>query len=233
VTNAIEKVFFNSAVMSDVKNLSDHFRLVEISGDSLKGATWIPGQMVQFHLGNLTARAYTPAAWDSEAGLARFVIFLHGNGPGSKWAASLKTGDRCQFVGPRDSLNFYELKGPCVFFGDETSFAAARALRFNSHSTKENRYVFEVSSLAESREVSRYIELSDAQLVQRAPENRHLVEIAEIVSGGASGKVPMQGIFTGKAQSIQAVRNILRSRNVVPPRIKVKAYWAEGKSGLD
>jgi ferric-chelate reductase (NADPH) len=126
LTNAFERVFFSPAVVSEVKSLSDHFRLIELSGDRLKATNWIPGQMVQFHLGNLTARAYTPTSWDSKTGRAQFLIFLQGNGPGSKWAASVNRGDPCQFIGPRGSLNFHETKSPCIFFGDETSFAADR-----------------------------------------------------------------------------------------------------------
>jgi NADPH-dependent ferric siderophore reductase len=233
LTSVIGRAFFIPAIVSEVKSITDNFRLIELSGDRLKNADWIPGQMVQFHLGNLTTRAYTPAAWDSEAGRARFLIFLHQNGPGSNWAASLKNGDACSFAGPRGSLNFHEIQGPCVFFGDETSLAAARALRFNGNGAREDHYVFEVSSLAQSREALRCIELSEAQLVQRAAENSHLEEIAEMFSGGASDAGPKEWIFTGRAQSIQALRDILRSRKLHFPRIKVKAYWAEGKTGLD
>jgi hypothetical protein len=50
LTNTLEKVFFRLAVVSEVRALSGHFREVEVSGDSLKSETWVPGQKVSFIL---------------------------------------------------------------------------------------------------------------------------------------------------------------------------------------
>ena len=133
LTNTLEKIFFKSAMVSRTENLSGHFRLIELAGENLRGEILTPGQKVQFHLGSLVTRTYTPIAWNPIDGTAQFLMFLHGNGPGSEWAASLKNGDPCQFIGPRSSLNFAEIKGSSVFFGDETSIGAAQALHLNSN----------------------------------------------------------------------------------------------------
>jgi NADPH-dependent ferric siderophore reductase len=197
------------------------------------GGRWIPGQKVKFHMGNLIARTYTPTTWNPVDGTARLLIFLHGAGPGSKWAASLKKGGPCQFIGPRNSLNFREIKKPVVFFGDETSLGAAHALHLNKNGSGQNRYIFEVSSLVESEEVVRYMGLADAQLIQRLPDDIHLKEVEELLSSAILHQGMPCGIFTGKAQSIQAVRKLLRARRLLLSRLEVKAYWAQGKIGLD
>src|SRR5271154_3001383 len=147
VMQMVERAIFLSAIVCEAVDLSDHFRLIEVSGGSLKHRSWVPGQKVQFHLGNFITRTYTPTAWDAATGVTRFLLFRHGHGPGSSWAASLKKGDACHLFGPRDSLNFVELHGPVIFFGDETSVGAAEALRSLRAESPQHRYIFEVSSI--------------------------------------------------------------------------------------
>ena len=233
LTNTLEKVFFRPAVVSEVNALSGHFREVEFSGESLKGEKWVPGQKVQFHLGNLMTRTYTPISWNAVDGSVRFILFLHENGPGSTWAASLKKGDQCQFMGPRSSLNLAGIKNPSVFFGDETSIGAAQALQGCGHEHGKHQYVLEVSSLIESQVVLESIGLTDVKLVQRTAGNAHLDEVEQVLLSVASRLSLPQWVFTGKAQSIQTLRKLLNARRVLFQKLQVKAYWAEGKTGLD
>ena len=232
LTNALEKIFFRAAVVTHVKDLSGHFRLVELAGESLRGESWIPGQKMQFHLGNMMTRTYTPTEWNPVDGTAQFLIFVHGNGPGSEWASSLKKGTPCQFIGPRNSLDLTEIHGLVLFFGDETSIGVANAYAHHNQ-VQQNDFVFEVSSLVETNEVLRCHGLTDAKLVQRPPGDAHLMEVEQVLSSIASRLGLPQWIFTGKAQSIQTLRKCLRVRRILFSRMKVKAYWAEGKSGLD
>ncbi len=232
LSDTFERVFLRPAVVSTVTHLSGHFRLVELAGDGLKGVTWIPGEKVQFHLGNLKSRTYTPISWNPNEGAARFIMFLHGKGPGSEWAESLKTGSQCHFMGPRSSLNFAEINGDSIFFGDETSIAAALA-HHGSNGTQQNRYVFEVSSLVESGEVIQRMGLPNAKLVKKAPDETHLAEVGQSLVDAALELAEPRWVFTGKGQSIQSLRKVLRTRDISFPKIKTKAYWADGKTGLD
>src|ERR1700761_1191539 len=152
LSDALERAFFRSVTVSSVTPLSGHFRLIEFAGESLKEDNWIPGQKVQFHLGKLKTRTYTPISWDPAEGTAQFVMFLHGNGPGSEWAESLKTDSPCSFMGPRSSLNFADVTERSIFFGDETSIGTAVPLHRSRDGKQQPRSVFEVSSLVESAE---------------------------------------------------------------------------------
>ncbi len=153
VTSTVTKMLFRSAVVTEVIPLSGHFQLLQLEGDELKEVAWVPGQKIQVHLGNLVCRTYTPIEWNPVQGQTRFAAFLHGNGPGSEWASSLRPGATCQFIGPRSSLDFTGNKGKAIFFGDETSIGAAVAHRRSSGDAEQNLYVFEVSSLPEAKEV--------------------------------------------------------------------------------
>lgn len=217
------------ARVTAVETLSPHFRLVDLEGDALKDVAWAVGQKVQVAIGTgLTARTYTPMSWDADRGATRILAFSHGDGPGSRWASGLRAGDTCQFFGPRRSLDLSGLETPVVLFGDETSFGLGAAL---GDSPLDATYVFEASDLAEARPVLESIGLGDATLIERIADETHLAgaEI-DLVRRSESGA---HFILTGKASSIQHMSRALKAAGVGSARVKAKAYWAPGKTGLD
>ena len=72
---------------------------------------------------------------------------------------------------------------------------------------------------------------SDATLVERVAGEAHLGAVATQTSSLAAGGAHF--VLTGKAQSIQHVSRALKTAGVGSSRIKAKAYWAPGKTGLD
>jgi NADPH-dependent ferric siderophore reductase len=60
-----------------------------------------------------------------------------------------------------------------------------------------------------------------------------LKEVEGLLSSAILHQGMPYGIFTGKAQSIQTVRKLLRARRLLLSRLEVKAYWAHGKTGFD
>ena len=91
--------------------------------------------------------------------------------------------------------------------------------------------MFEGSDVAELRPVLEAIGLSQATLIERTAGETHLAAAeAEALRLAASGA---HFILTGKASSIQRVGRALKAAGVVSSRIKAKAYWAQGKTGLD
>jgi NADPH-dependent ferric siderophore reductase len=166
-------------------------------------------------------------------GFAAFVFFLHGKGPGSAWAASLRKGDLCQLTTPKTSLDFCAMKGPTIFFGDETSIGAARALGSSAYAAEEHRYIFEVSSLTSSQEALNHARLPNATLIQKTCDSGHLAEAERIFLAQARCWNVAQCVFTGCAQSIQQLRKRLWLRGIPLANMIMKPYWAEGKDGLD
>lgn len=232
VTSAVTKMLFRSAVVSEVVPLSGHFRLIQLESEELKDIAWVAGQKIQIHLGDLMCRTYTPIEWNRVEGRTRFVAFLHGNGPGSEWASSVKPGKSCQFIGPRSSLDLTANKGQTIFFGDETSIGAAVAHQRNSSYT-EWTYLLEVSSLPESQEVIERLGLKDTKLIAKVPGARHLFEVERLMMEENMAAPTSHWIFTGNAQSIQEVKKVLRNRRIALATASTKAYWAYGKTGLD
>ena len=220
-----------SARVAAIETLSPHFRLVELEGEALKDVAWMAGQKIQVAMGSgLSARTYTPMSWDAGHGRTRLLAFAHGDGPGSKWASGLRAGDICQLFGPRRSLDLADLGAPVVLFGDETSFGLAAALRDNLRAGGA-LHMFEAAEIAESQQVLEHIGLGQVRLIARSTGDDHLATVeAEMLRLAANGA---QFVLTGKASSIQRLSRALKATGVASSRIKAKAYWAPGKTGLD
>lgn len=226
------RFLFRDARVARVRDVSPHFRWMELEGDALRGVSWSAGDKVQVYLPSVGMRTYTPLAWDAARGATQLLVYLHGNSPGAEWGRNARVGDGCQFMGPRGSLALASLQGPVVLFGDETSFAVAHALRNLRAGAEGVEQVFEVSSRDESESVLRELHLSDGAMVERAPGEGHLPAVAEQLGAALKRRPGAHLVMTGRAQAIQALRARLRADGVDAPR-KVKAYWAVGKRGLD
>ncbi len=173
LSSAVEKLLFHPVTITHAETIGERFRRVRLHGAVFRGVKWVPGQAVQFYLGNLTKRAYTPMGMDPVAGSAEFLFFIHGGGPGSVWAGRLKTGDSGNVMRPKDSLDFTNIEGQEIFFGDQTSMAAAYALRSCKRADARHQYVFEITSAAEAKSVVDRLGLEDVTLCQRTRDGEH------------------------------------------------------------
>jgi ferric-chelate reductase (NADPH) len=233
LSNAIEKLLFRPVKVVECELLGGQFRLVRLQGEGFKGIKWIPGQAVQFFLGNLTKRAYTPMDVNADAGSALFLFHLHGSGPGSSWAAALRAGDLCQVMRPKDSLDFTNIYQDTIFFGDDTSLAAAQALQGCHRKALGRRSVLEVDSKDAAHSVVSRLALDGLTLIQKEKDDAHLDKVlAKLVEHEQAFRSP-QWVFTGQALSIQTVRKKLKAKGIEPARSKVRAYWSPGKTGMD
>jgi NADPH-dependent ferric siderophore reductase len=96
-----------------------------------------------------------------------FLVYSHGETPGSIWARDARVGDSLRVFGPRGSLPLASWDTPAVIFGDETSFALARALREHRGGGSSIRCVFEVSNESAAAAALASLEISNAEIVER------------------------------------------------------------------
>ncbi|MEO8801459.1 MAG: siderophore-interacting protein [Polyangiaceae bacterium] len=218
------------ATVSEVEDLGTSYRRISLVGASLREAACEPGDKVQIFLPEVGARTYTPFAFDREVGRIDLLVYLHGTGPGAKWARSLAPSTVVRLIGPRSSLPLPQMDEPVALFGDETSLAVARSL-FDIRAAGRHVVVrLEVDSRAEAQRACEAIGLPPEIIVERTPDASHLDAIARELAGAVNEGGSLA--LSGNAHSIQLLRRHLRDLGVVP-RQKVKAYWAEGKRGLD
>lgn len=232
IGGVLGRFLFRDASVERVRDLSPHFRWLELAGDGLRGAAWSAGDKVQVFLPRVGMRTYTPLGWDTARGATQLLVYLHGQGPGAEWGRAVRAGDRCQFFGPRGSLPLASLQGPVVLFGDETSFGVAHALRTLRAGGDGVEQVFEVSSRPESEAVLGELGLARSAVLERQPGERHLGAVAERLQSALRERPGAWLVMTGRAQAIQQLRGQLRQAGVGAGQ-KVKAYWSLGKAGLD
>lgn len=227
----VARFIFTEAHVVSVRDVGPRMRLAELAGDALKGIDWTPGDKVQVYLAGQGMRTYTPVRWNKVRGETSLLLYVHGKPattPGAAWAQGLREGDAVSFFGPRGSIRFPELSDPVVFFGDETSFAAACALR----DARPSSAIFEVDDEGAARETLDAIGLAKATVVQRRPSDAHLDALTSVVARELSANPAASLALTGKAQTIQLLRKQLKAKGPLREG-KTKAYWSVGKAGLD
>ncbi len=206
-------VFTQITVVANTE-LAPRFRQVTVRG--LAPAK--PGDKVQL-LFNEGLRTYSPFGQTETT--TEFLIYLHGRQSSALWRG-LQAGTELQAFGPRNSIGFEAFSGGrTIVVGDETSLAVTRAAK------GPNVYgVFLVREPDETTDV-----LATLGVAQRTVLERNQVDAA--VAAVRALEVPGATIvLTGHAQTIALLRAKLKAAGSTAPQ-KVRAYWADGKRGLD
>ena len=232
LSRAFARLFMRHATVAAVETIADRFRLITLEGPALAGIAWTPGQKIQIAMGSaFVARTYTPIDWDPVAARTRILGYAHGDGPGSAWVHDVRPGDACDLFGPRRSVDVSAAAGPLALFGDETSIGLGAALATAVRAGAALSCRFEVDDVAASRRVMAHFGLKDAALFRREADGAHIAtQEAALPALDAAGAT---FVLTGKASTIQRLRQALKRQAIPATRIIAKAYWAPGKTGLD
>ncbi|WP_062430311.1 siderophore-interacting protein [Herbidospora daliensis] len=216
--------FLTQAVVTAKTPLSAHFVRVELRSDRFRTASWTPGCKVQLRTdrGTMTMRTYTPFAWDPAEGAVSLVAYLHGTGPAARWFDRVKPGDPCELLGPRRSIDLTAAASPLVFVGDETSVGLAAVLG----QTRPDgvTYLLEAADPAEYTDVLAALGVTATVVAKTA--DRHDLLAAARPDG-------YDLVVTGDAATVGPVRRAARDWTPAPGKVVGKAYWAEGRAGLD
>lgn len=214
-----------------VEHWSERFKMIELQGDALKGIHWNAGQKIQIPLAGMRlARTYTPIIWDAQAGKTKFLVFTHGNAPGSNWAKTVALGSRYQIIGPRRSIDISNDDSPVLIFGDETVFGLVAALQ-HSYLKRRIDALFEVENSVECQPIIDRLHLRNVSLNQRHSDESHLETMGnQIISHLHQQNVL---VLAGRALAIQRIKQKIKQYEIKSSRIHTKAYWAAGKTGLD
>ncbi|HKP58639.1 MAG TPA: hypothetical protein VJV78_18060 [Polyangiales bacterium] len=229
----IGQLFGKELSVDEVRDLSPHFRRVRISAPWLRTAAVSAGDKLQIMIAECGPRTYSPFGHDSAAGALELLAYVHGETSTATWVRALVPGARFHAMGPRGSLALSSLPGPVVLFGDETSFGVATALRQARGSSNGLSFVFECSHADEARTVLADIGLDGCSVVERQSARAHARAVEGQLRAALAQHPSAHLVLTGHAQMIQALRAALKAEPAAYAGQKVKAYWADGKRGLD
>lgn len=221
------KPILREARIEHATDVAERFRLLELSSKSLVGPRCAPGDKLQVMIDG-EFRTYTPFGFDAAAGRLSLLAFMHGDGPGARWARSARAGDPVFVFGPRGSVPLRDLPSPTLLVGDETSVAVARAMQ---ELERPGAVVLEVDDERATRAAAEAIGLRDVSIVARAASDAHVDTLWSAVKAVTQSRPAL--VLTGKAQTIVALRGLARRDGIEYVKQKNKAYWAPGKRGLD
>lgn len=197
---------------------------IEMSGPALRGLQWTAGDKLQLRMGSgLQTRTYTPLNWDAEEGSTTILAHALASGPGSEWVRRTKPGQAVAVFGPRRSLTLSALQAAqSVMVGDETAIGLAAAWQ-------PACTILEVDRAAALQPLLGSLGIH-ATLQPRLADDHHLERMA---SAALAHGADCSFVLVGRARTVQILRRALRDRGVASSRILTKAYWADGKAGLD
>jgi NADPH-dependent ferric siderophore reductase len=239
LTDFIGRLMFHDGRVVRVETPAPGYRRFTLEIPSWRGKASEPGSNFRVALPGMALRTYTLLSLDDQTGQAETLVYLHGEGPASLWAADAQAGDALQVFGPeasRRATRLAELRIPTAVFGDETSFGIASiACRF-----ARSVAVFEVDDVAAAKAVLTTQGLGDALVIERQANGGHLNSVANALNaalgmlniGHESSETAPELVLTGQAQSIQTLRAALKQIGVSAAQT-VKPHWATGKKGLD
>lgn len=224
VPRLVTRWLFRHALVERNERVGPGLHRITLAGPALCGAPWAAGDKLQLKIGpGLQTRTYTPMAWDVVQG--RTVLLAHAlaAGPGSEWVRLARPGQAIAVFGPRRSLDLSGLDARRgVLVGDETAIGLAVAWQ-PAHA------VLEVDAVPGIEPMLRGLGLPSTCVARRS-EGRHLDALVEaMLSTGTDHDF----VLVGRAHTIQVLRRALRQHGVASGRVSTKAYWADGKTGLD
>ncbi len=224
VPRLLTRWLFRPACVEANEVVAPGLHRIALAGPELRGVPWAAGDKLQIKIGpGLQTRTYTPMEWDPDQGRTAFLAHALAAGPGSEWVRRARPGQTVAVFGPRRSLDLRALNPQrSVLVGDETAIGLAAAWR-------PARCVLEVDAATDIQPVIDTLRLRASLLLRRA-EARHLESLVDAtLAAGTDHDV----VLVGRAHTIQVVRRALRARGVPGNRMFSKAYWADGKAGLD
>ncbi len=227
--------FLHPVTVTETVYLHPKLKKIRFEGD-LSRARFTAGNIVQFRVSDKDYRHYTPLLFDADSGICEILFYLHGKGPGSRWADALQAGDTLRLRGPGGHLQHQLHNKYHFFFGDETSLGLFHCLK---QSIEEHQQEY-LCLLELENGYSTWPSLSgvNADVVGRsasAPASEAIRWINLFLDmDNVFWHTWQQAAFylAGNAQSIQAFRKALRAKGVTTRQIHTQPYWTEGKKGL-
>ena len=222
----------------DVADLGTRMRRICLTASVLAEFGYKAGQDVLLVLGGTSerplSRRYSIRNLDRNRRVLELNIVTHGvHGPGARWAASARVGERVEGVGPRGKVFLDPEADWHMFLGDESAAPASLNM---------------LEALPESIPGVAYLEVASA--MDELPTDASGAQEVKWLHRGdtpatASGLLveamssaalpPGRGhvYIAGEVQVVAEVQRAALARGLAPDQVFAKAYWGRGKANAD
>ena len=124
-----ETTFFRTATVLAVRAWEPNSILeIDLHMPECDMSRWTSAQHIKCKVGVLSYRDYTPSGWDAETHTCTLLIHVAHDGPGSRWARSLRPGGQLSYRKP-ESSHHHPVTSRMCFLGDETTIGHFLALQ--------------------------------------------------------------------------------------------------------
>jgi NADPH-dependent ferric siderophore reductase len=166
------------------------------------------------------ARDYTPRRYDPATNELDIDFVLHGEGPASTWAESVKVGDKLGVGGPRGSMVIPDDYDHYVLVGDETALPAIGRWLEEMPSTTPVTVFAEIASLEEKQSLRR-----DVRWFVRgeSPSMDEALAALAIPPGDTFWWVAVESM---RARALRSL--LVEKRGIDKDWVKATGYWLAG-----
>lgn len=219
-------------VIASVEDVTPHMRRIGLTGPSLDGFEYLPGQDLAVAVlrddGTMVRRRYTIRQFDRNRGLLEVEVVMHGDGPGIHWAQAARPGLAVDAIGPRGKITLAPSAQWHLFAGDATalpgSFAMMEALPAG---TRASAYLL-IDDPTEKRPLSGDTNKTVTWSYESGSEALDgLVAAVSAAEFSANGG---HAYLAGEVALVSALKAALLNRGWTPDQVSAKAYWNRGRA---
>ncbi len=213
----------------DVNYITQTIKKIRLGGD-LSKMKFLTGGASVIRVSDTEYRNYTIASCDLSANHLDLIVHIHGNGPGSQYMNSLRSGDSLYISSPRGRVMYDRYVKRQFLFGDETSLGLAYTLQYNFKRNEQSfHFCFELER--ENQLAPQLLGLENCTIFLKDGSfaNESWIKYLPVLKIAEWANANF--ILTGNAKSVQAFRNTLNT-HAVKGKVFAQGYWLEGKKGL-
>ena len=175
-------------------------------------------------------RRYTIRALDHARRLLTLDVVRHADGPGERWIAAARPGDRIEGIGPRGKIFLAPEADWHLFIGDDSALPAFLAMAGAIPAGGRALVIVEVPGSEGEQDV---VTAADAEVTWLHRDGRPAGEPAALAGAAAAAALPPgrgHAYLAGEATVVLRLREALAARGLAPEQISPKAYWGRGRA---
>ena len=216
----------------DSSPLSPGMQRLVLTAPELAGLQYQPGQdmmlMVAVDGDRPVRRRYTIRALDRERRLLTIDVVRHADGPGERWVAAARPGDKIEGIGPRGKIFLNPDADWHLFIGDDSALPAYLAMAGAVPAGARALVILEVPSPDAEQDAP-----AGAEVAWLHRDGRPAGDPAVLVEAAGTVALPPgrgHAYLAGEATVVLRLREALAARGLAAEQISPKAYWGRGRA---
>jgi NADPH-dependent ferric siderophore reductase len=214
--------------------LTPSMQRLELTAAEFEGFSYRPGQDIMLLVAaegrKPLRRRYTIRHFDSASNTVTIDVVRHGDGPGERWIASARPGDRIEGIGPRGKVFPSPAADWHLFIGDDSALPAIMAMTESLPGDSEATLVLEVPGPEDEQEL---LAPARTRISWLHRLSRPAGEPAALVAEAGELELPAgngHAYLLGEASVVLALREALAARGLPEDQMSPKAYWGRGRA---